>query len=291
MVTLTPEIRRRIVDLQRGEVTEMIIYRRLAGVVADSHNRELLEHIADDEQRHYEFWRKVIGADAKPNRLRALVYHVMARVLGITFTLKLLERGEENAQAVYGSLSDAVPDVIMIIADENEHEKELIKLIDEERLRYVGSIVLGLSDALVELTGTLAGFTLALKNTRIIAAAGLITGVAAALSMAASEYQSTRSEGDSKNPLKAALYTGSIYIVTVVLLIVPYLLLQGPVAALSVTMAVAMAVILFFTFYISVASDVPFLRRFSEMAAIIFGVASLSFLIGWAIKTFFGIDI
>ncbi len=291
MANLTPEIRRRIVVLQKAEATEMMIYRRLADAVLDSHNREVLVRIADDERKHYEFWTKLIGAQAAPNRLRVLVYYVMARLLGITFALKLLERGEQNAQIVYGSLSGDVPDMAGIIADENEHEKELLSLIDEERLRYVGSIVLGLSDALVELTGTLAGFTLALKNTRIIAAAGLITGIAAALSMAASEYQSTRSEGNSKNPIKASIYTGTIYIVTVVLLIVPYLLFQGPVAALLLTMTVAMTIILFFTFYISVTGDVSFMRRFAEMAAIIFGVAALSFLIGWAVKSFFDITV
>jgi VIT1/CCC1 family predicted Fe2+/Mn2+ transporter len=202
-----------------------------------------------------------------------------------------MERGERNAQIVYDALSDTVPGITRIIADENEHEHELIALIDEERLRYVGSIVLGLADALVELTGTLAGFTLALKNTKIIAAAGLITGIAAALSMAASEYQSTRSEGEVRNPLKASLYTGTIYILTVILLVAPYLLFGSPAAALALTMSVAMGIILFFTFYVSVASEVPFLRRFAEMAVIVFGVASLSFFIGWAVKAIFGINI
>jgi vacuolar iron transporter family protein len=290
MTTLSPEIVKRIIIMQRGEATEHIIYERLARATADPHNRKILSHIAADEKRHYEFWQKASGKVVRPSRLRILLYYGMARILGITFALKLMERGERDAQIVYDALSPAVPGVARVVADENEHEQELVGLIDEQRLRYVGSIVLGLSDALVELTGTLAGFTLALKNTRVIAAAGLITGIAAALSMAASEYQSTRSEGDAKNPLRAAFYTGVIYIITVVLLVVPYLLLGGPGAALTVTMSVAMAIILFFTFYVSVASGVPFLRRFVEMAAIIFGVASLSFFIGWAVKSLFGIN-
>ncbi len=289
MTTLLPKISRRIVALQRDEATEHIIYVRLARAITDPHNRDILTRIADDEKRHYEFWRKISGRDVSPSRLRAFVYYTAARILGITFALKLLERGEGSAQIVYGALSGTVPGIAQIIADENEHELELIGLIDEERLRYVGSIVLGLSDALVELTGTLAGFTLALKDSRVIAAAGLITGIAAALSMAASEYQSTRSEGESKNPVKASLYTGTIYIFTVTLLIIPYLVFGSPGAALALTMSVAMGIILFFTFYVSVASGVPFLRRFAEMAAIIFGVASVSFFIGWAIKALFNI--
>ena len=42
------------------------------------------------------------------------------------------------------------------------NESALLQLLDEEKLRYTGSIVLGLNDVLVELTGALAGLTLAL---------------------------------------------------------------------------------------------------------------------------------
>ncbi|MDI6704563.1 MAG: VIT1/CCC1 transporter family protein [bacterium] len=82
-------------------------------------------------------------------------------------------------------------------------------------------MVLGLNDALVELTGALAGFTFALQNTRVVAMAGLITGVAASLSMTTSEYLSTKSEGGAKSPFKASVYTGSAYVLTVMFLIFP----------------------------------------------------------------------
>ena len=51
-------------------------------------------------------------------------------------------------------------------------------MIDEEKLKYIGAVVLGMNDALVELTGTLAGLTLALQNEKLVGVAGLITGVA-----------------------------------------------------------------------------------------------------------------
>ncbi len=93
--------------------------------------------------------------------------------------------------------------------DEQHHEEKLIEMIDEERLQYMGSVVLGLNDALVEFTGALAGFTLALNDTKLIALTGSITGIAAALSMASSEYLSTKSEKThNKRPVKAAIYTG-----------------------------------------------------------------------------------
>ena len=123
-----------------------------------------------------------------------------------------MERVEEKAQAIYQEISKYVPAAIDIEKDEKEHERKPIDLIDEERLRYVRSMVLGLNDALVELTGALAGFTLAFRNTRLIAMAGFITGIAASLSMATSEYLSTKSEESSRDPLKASAYTGSAYV-------------------------------------------------------------------------------
>ena len=100
----------------------------------------------------------------------------------------------------------------------------------------MGSMVLGLNDALVELTGALAGFSLALQNTRIVALTGMITGIAASLSMAASEYLSTKSEKGGKNPVKASIYTGIAYVITVIALIMPFIFISQPLTALAVTL-------------------------------------------------------
>ena len=202
-----------------------------------------------------------------------------------------MEKGEENAQDNYEQLRSTIQQAEAIIRDENDHENALIGLLDEERLRYMGSIVLGLNDALVELTGALAGFTFALQDTKLIALTGSITGIAAALSMGASEYLSTKSEETAKSPMKASLYTGGAYIVTVLLLILPYLILENFYVCLVFTLSVAVLIIAFFNYYISVAKDVPFKRRFLEMVGLSLGVAALSFFIGYLIRTFLDIEI
>ena len=155
----------------------------------------------------------------------------------------------------------------------------------------MGSIVLGLNDALVELTGALAGFTFALQNTRLIAITGLITGIAASFSMAASEYLSQRSEGEGEKAFKSSLYTGTAYIITVILLILPYLLIEHFMIALGATLAIGIAIIFFFNYYISVAKDLNFKARFSEMAIISLGVSAITFLIGVLVRQFIGVDI
>jgi VIT1/CCC1 family predicted Fe2+/Mn2+ transporter len=184
-----------------------------------------------------------------------------------------------------------IPEAATIQQEENEHEMALLGLLDEERLRYTGSMVLGLNDALVELTGALAGLTLALQDTKLIALTGSITGIAAALSMGASEYLSTKAEDTSKNPFRASIYTGAAYIVTVLILILPYLILENYYVCLAFTLAGAVLVIAVFNYYISVAKDEPFRPRFLEMAGLSLGVAAFSFLIGFVLRNFFNIEV
>jgi VIT1/CCC1 family predicted Fe2+/Mn2+ transporter len=289
-VDIGEELLTQLLVYQRNEITEHHIYKRLAEMVTSPENRHVLERIAEDELRHYQDWRTYTQRDVSPDRLKIWKYYLISRVLGFTFGVKLMEGGEENAQDNYARLREAIPEAAAIIHDENEHENALIELLDEERLRYIGSIVLGLNDALVELTGALAGLTLALQDTRLIALTGSITGIAAALSMAASEYLSTKSEGTAKSPVRASIYTGCAYIVTVFLLILPYLLIENFYVCLGCTLAVAVLIIAFFNYYISVARDLPFRRRFLEMAGLSLGVAAFSFFVGFVVRFFLGID-
>jgi VIT1/CCC1 family predicted Fe2+/Mn2+ transporter len=282
---------KQVLTFQKNEITEYHIYSRLARSIKNRDNSRVLQAIADDERRHYEFWIKLSRREVKPDRWKVFKFFWIARIFGITFGIKLMERGEGRAQIAYGKIAKEIPEVEKIIEDEDSHEQELIELIQEERLNYIGSIVLGLNDALVELTGALAGLTFALQNTRLIAMTGFITGIAASFSMAASEYLSRKSEGSGVSPLKSALYTGVAYVVTVISLILPFLLISNYMVCLALTLVVALLIILLFNFYISVAKDYSFRRRFFEMAGLSLGVALLTFGIGYVIRITLGIEI
>jgi len=285
------ELTKQLVVYQKNEITEHHIYQKLAGAFPLSENSQVLEKIAADELRHYQEWKKYTRQDVRPDKLKIWAYYLISRVLGLTFGIKLMERGEENAQENYRRLGLGAGTIEAIMRDENEHEEALIGLLDEERLRYVGSIVLGLNDALVELTGALAGLTLALQDTKLIALSGSITGIAAALSMGASEYLSTKSEETTKEPLKASIYTGVAYIFTVLFLIWPYLFFENYYVCLAWALIGAALIIALFNYYISVVKDEPFKKRFLEMAGVSLGVASLSFLVGYVIRNILGVEI
>lgn len=272
-----------------AELTESHIYRRLAARETNPANRQVLQQIASEEEKHYALIHKESGVTAEPDKLKIAVYSFLARILGLTFAIKLMENGEHGAVKNYSQFTQ-YPTICELAKDEDAHEQKLIALINEERLAYMGSVVLGLSDALVEFTGALAGFTFALRDPKLIALTGAITGIAAALSMASSEYLSSKSEDTGKHPVKAALYTGAAYVVTVAALVSPFALMQNVLAALGVMLAAALVLIAAFSFYYSVARGENFRRRFIEMACLSFGVAGVSFLIGYLLKTLTGIE-
>ena len=198
-----------------------------------------------------------------------------------------MEKGEENAQVNYENIKNISPKMKEIMKDEHLHEDKLIEMIDSKSLQYTSSIILGLNDALVELTGALAGLTLALNNAKLIAITGLITGIAASLSMAGSSYLSSREEG-SKNAIRSSIYTGIAYIITVLILITPFLLLKTPLVSLGITLCCVIAIIFIFNFYIAVAKNLSFRKRFLEMAGISLSVAIFNFFIGLIVQKFIG---
>jgi len=288
---LDKETKKAILAAQRSEITEHFIYDKLSQSIRDTHNEEILRHISGDELRHYNFWKEHTQEDVKPDRLKIWIYFLISRVFGITFGLKLMERGEELAQATYEAISEFVPAAKSMVIDEHEHEKQLIDLIDEERLEYIGAVVRGLNDALVELTGALSGLTLVLHNTRLIGTVGLITGMAAALSVAGSEYIAAKYEEGIQHPFKASVYSGFAGVLTVLFLVFPYLLFTSLYFCLGFMLLNAIIAIVIFTYYVSVTKDIPFRNRFLEMALISLGIAALTFGIGFLIRRFLGVEI
>jgi VIT1/CCC1 family predicted Fe2+/Mn2+ transporter len=278
-------------EAQRSELTENKVYTLLAKIEKDPDNKKVLLKLAGEEGNHAKILEKYTNKKASLKPLTVFKFYWLARILGVTFAIKLMERQEGNAENFYAKFTE-YPELQKIAHEENNHEMHLVAMINEERLEYMGSVVLGLNDALVEFTGALAGFTLALNDAPLIALTGSITGISAALSMASSEYLATKSENDdTKHPVKAAIYTGIAYIITVAILISPFIFISNVLLALATMLVFALIIIALFNYYYSVARGESFKKRFSEMAILSFSVAGISFLIGYALKCFTGIEV
>ncbi|MBC7327940.1 VIT1/CCC1 transporter family protein [bacterium] len=287
-MNIPQEYKRQLLSFQVNELTERFIYRKLAEI--DKTNSELFLKLSEDELRHYRIWRRYTEEDVAVDKWKLFKVIFLAKLFGVTFATKLMERGENRAKWVYQGMAPFIPEASTIQEEEEEHEAELLKSIDEEKLKYIDSMVLGLNDALVELLGTLAGLALALRQTKIIGLAGSVTGIAAALSMMSSEYLSKKTE-KTTNPLRASIYTGIAYFITLLFLVFPFFIFQSWHISLMVSLADSMLLLFLFTFFLSVVEEVSLKHRFREMLVISLGVAGLSFLLGYLLKLVFNVEV
>jgi len=288
VMEIKPTLKKQLLQYQKNEITEYFIYKKIAETTTVQHNKDVLLKIAEEEKKHYSEWEKYTKQKVEPSKFRIFFFYWVARLFGFTFSIKLMERGEKDAQHNYSLLVGQVPEIETILNEEGIHEEELIEILDEERLKYAGSVVLGLNDALVELLGTLAGLTFALQNSKLIALSTSIVGIAAALSMGSSEYLQSRTEKTEKKPLKAAFVTTFAYLVTVVVLLLPYFLIGNFYVSLAGALISAVIIIVVFNYYISVVHDEHFTKRFLEMLIVSLSVAVISFLFGYAVRFFYG---
>jgi VIT1/CCC1 family predicted Fe2+/Mn2+ transporter len=147
----------------------------------------------------------------------------------------------------------------------------------------ISSIVLGVNDGLIELTGALVGFSFALRDLQVVALAGLIVGLAAALSMAASAFMQARSE-HNKDPLQAATATGLSYLAVVLILIAPFFFFARIMFALIAMLVLSVVIIAAMTKYISIRFGRSWLREFKIMLILSLGVSAITFAIGTLLR-------
>jgi VIT1/CCC1 family predicted Fe2+/Mn2+ transporter len=136
------KIKKEFIRFQRNEITESLVYSRLASIEKDNSNKKILLNIAADEVAHGKVFQKYTKESPIPNRWKIFKYYWLARFFGLTFALKLMESSESNAHKNYDRYA-SFPELLRLGREEEEHEKKLIGLINEERLEYMGSVVLG----------------------------------------------------------------------------------------------------------------------------------------------------
>jgi vacuolar iron transporter family protein len=277
---------------QQNEINDHTIYKTLVSYQSDENNKKIFEKIAKEEKSHYDFWVKITKKEIKAQRFVVLWFIFLVKVFGTSFALRTLEKREAGAEEYYKELFEIYPESRKIYKQETEHEFELIEMLNDKKLLYAGAIVLGMNDALVELTGTLSGIALAFDKSLVVGLTGLIMGIAASLSMAGSAYfEAKENPSEIIKPITYSLYTGVSYILTTTILVVPFFIFETMAYSLIMMFICAFLAILSYNFYISVAKDLNFTTRVLQMSAITFGVAIISFGIGYFVKYYFGIEI
>lgn len=257
--------------------------------------KSILEQLSESEYKDYSYWLQFSPRKKfyVPRR-DVLFFLLLRRICGLTFTAKFLERDEKEIIEAYQRFVQTADEPLrseaaQILEHEREHERMLISEIREGKVEFLGSIILGLNDGLVELTGALIGFTFALQQNRMVGILGLITGVSAAFSMSASAYLQARYDR-TRDPRTAALYTGGTYLVVVGLLITPFFLSAEIAFALACLGAIIGMLIFTTSFYASVVFERRFIAVAREMGLLSVGVALLSFFVATILKNILDIQ-
>jgi len=280
-----------------NQYRDHVMYKALAETEPVPEFKEILEKLVEQEYDDYVFWSQF--ARQKTFYIRPLeikLFKLIRKIFGLTFTAKLLEGHEKQMQGHYGDYLNTLTDDALkgkmeeMIIQEKEHERYLLSQVKEDKVRFISNIVLGINDGLIELTGALVGFSLALQHTPLVALSGIITGVSAALSMAASAYMQAQYE-EGRDARKAAFYTGISYIVVVCILVAPFLLAQSVTSALLCMSGLTLVIILAISWYTTVLFERPFGRQFIQMLLFSVGIAAVAFGIGLLSRFVVGIPV
>ncbi len=276
------------------EYFDWVVYNTLSDTEQDQQRKQWLKSLADTEYQHYLFWKDIAGRDARTvNALAVKSLLFMRKLVGLVFTMKFLELHEKKVIEQYRAWiprmePQAQGQLHSIIKDEEEHERFFVSQVEEPVIRYIGFIALGLSDAIIEITGVHAGFLGVTGSTLMAGIAGLIVGFAASISMGVAAYLKAKSE-TRKSPFTSALVTSGTYLMAVILLALPYFLTHSMVLAFSVSVVFAMLLSVAFTFYVSVVNETNFKREALENTGLLLGTALATYLFGDLLGVLFGV--
>ena len=272
-----------------------IIASELAKKEPNKEFKSILVKLAAHKWQEFTFWKQFAAKQQfSVSKIYLITIKLLRKTFGLTFVVKYIEHQEKQLINKYKEILPKVKDkelqkkIKESIEHEIEHEEELISQIKEERIEFISSIILGINDGLIELTGALVGFSLALQNHAIIALTGIITGIATALSMSSSAYMQAQYEPE-KNAKKAAAYTGIAYIVVVICLILPFILFTTLTSSIIALLSSVMVIITAISYYTSIIFDRPFKKQISQMIIFSLGTAAITFAIGWGLRIVFSI--
>ncbi len=280
----------------RDEYTDYITYLALSRRERNPAFKVALQQLAEQERSHYDFWKNYApDIEVGTNRLKLYFVLVLRLVLGLTFTMKFLEKHEDAIIVRYEQVADNIPlhDRLRfetMVNDEKHHETYLMGGVKEGRVKYMSFIVLGLADAVVEISGIHAGWLGVFEKTRLAGLAGILAGMAASIAMASAAYAQAKqgSEGSAK---WSAIYTGISYMFTAIFLALPYFLSDSMVYALGASLIVGVILVAMMTYYDTVISQRPFKRQFGEISGIILAASLALYIAGYFAHQYLNIPI
>ena len=180
-----------------NERSEAAVYKTLAARQKNPEDREILSKIAEAESRHQRYWLDKLGDQLGTPRkadFNTRLLGFLAKVFGSVFTLALMQSAESRSP--YLADEDASDQLAM---DEKVHAEVVRGLATRSRERMSGTFraaVFGVNDGLVSNLALVLGVLGSGVGSTVVLITGVSGLLAGALSMAAGEFISVRSQNE-----------------------------------------------------------------------------------------------
>src|SRR6476646_4624937 len=302
------------------ELFDLSLYKALRQVTQpDIHHT--LDELITVETAHLAFWKHFFGLTLEElnlgRRLKLSLIMFVCKLFGSTAVHLVLEaievHGVRKYLAIWSEyqgqpLGEALRGILM---DEFKHEDVLVTALTNRKINAekVRDIFLGLNDGLVEILGAVSGFFGAFANATTVLVAGVMVGVAGALSMGAGAYLAGSSEAEvrgtdarrrrflgepepptdpSDSPIRSGMRVGLSYVVGAV---VPVLPVAFGARTLLPSRTVAGGVIVLVSTILAFLSGMVVRRRIALNLGIIAAAVLISYVIGLIAKAAWGITV
>ena len=90
MPALTSQETKQLLAFQTNEITEHHIYHQLSLLQKNENNRRILTELAAEESGHYQLLKTYTQKEVGPKKGKVRFYVWIARLFGLTFSIKLM---------------------------------------------------------------------------------------------------------------------------------------------------------------------------------------------------------
>jgi len=282
----------------KDEYMDYLVYSELAKSNKGKNHEfsKIFSDLAITEKKHWDFWKKYSASkEPRTSKWGARLIVLISLLFGTTFAIKFLEKHEAGSIKKYRAVAHLIPEedktfFANMIIEEEKHEHDFRNDIQSSYIKYISFVILGLADAIVEISGIHAGSLGIYDSTRLTGFAGIIAGAAASIAMASAAYAQAK-QGFSGSASVSAAFTGVSYFVSAVVLATPYFLTENMITAVSASITFAVIILAVTNYYNSVISEKSFIRDFAEMVGITFGATIALYVLGQLIRSYFGITV
>ncbi len=282
----------------QDEYKDYLVYSELAKSNKGKNNEfsKIFSNLAITEKAHYDFWKKFSAKkEPRTSKWGARLIIFVSLLFGTTFAIKFLEKHEAGSIKKYKAVAHLIPEedkafFANMIIEEEKHEHDFRNDIQSSYVKYISFVILGLADAIVEISGIHAGSLGIYDSTRLTGLAGIVAGAAASIAMASAAYAQAK-QGFSGSASVSAAFTGVSYFASAVALATPYFLTENMIGAVSASITFAIIILAVTNYYNSVITEKSFIRDFAEMVGITFGATIALYILGQIIRSYFGITV